>query len=200
MRSLLLKPAAKPLLFILCLAPFFWLAYGALANQLGANPAETLIRSTGDWALRMLCVTLAVTPLRIHTRTPQLARFRRMLGLFVYFYAALHMLCYAWLDMGLDIPDIAKDIAKRPFILVGFTALLLLTPLALTSFNRAIKALGAKRWQTLHKLVYAIAALAILHFFWMRAGKNNFTEVYVYAGVLGALMLARLPALRLTKT
>ncbi len=133
-------------------------------------------------------MALAVTPLRVITHTPALARFRRMLGLFMYFYAVLHLLAYSWFDMGFEVGDIAKDIAKRPFILVGFSAIVLLTPLAATSFNRAIKALGAKRWQTLHKLVYAVAGLAILHFFWMRAGKHNFAEVAVYAAILGVLL------------
>jgi sulfoxide reductase heme-binding subunit YedZ len=123
---------------------------------------------------------------------PALARLRRMLGLFVYFYVVLHLLSYSWFDMGFEVPDIAKDIAKRPFILVGFTAFLLLTPLAATSFNRAIRALGAARWQKLHKAVYAVAVLAILHFFWMRAGKNNFAEVAVYAAILAVLLGWRL--------
>jgi sulfoxide reductase heme-binding subunit YedZ len=191
-RKLLLHPAAKPVLFVLALLPFAWLVYGAVTNQLGANPAEYLIRSTGDWTLRFLCIVLAVTPLRVITNTPALARFRRMLGLFMYFYVVLHLLSYSWFDMGFEIPDIAKDIAKRPFILVGFAAFVLLTPLAATSFNRAIKALGAKRWQLLHKLVYAVAFLGILHFFWMRAGKNNFAEVFVYAGILAVLLGWRL--------
>jgi methionine sulfoxide reductase heme-binding subunit len=184
----LLHPAAKPLLFVLALLPFAWLLYGAITNNLGANPAEHLIRSLGDWTLRFLCLTLAITPLRVVTGTPALARFRRMLGLFVYFYAVLHLLGYSWFDMGFEVDEIAKDIAKRPFILVGFAAFLLLTPLAATSLNRAVKALGAKRWQALHKLVYAIAGLAILHFFWMRAGKNDFGEVAVYAAILGFLL------------
>jgi sulfoxide reductase heme-binding subunit YedZ len=188
----LLHPAAKPLLFVLALLPFAWLLYGAITDNLGANPAEYLIRSLGDWTLRFLCITLAVTPLRVITGTPALARFRRMLGLFVYFYAAMHLLSYSWFDMGFDVPEIAKDIAKRPFILVGFTGFLLLTPLAATSFNRAVKALGAKRWQALHKLVYVIAGLGILHFFWMRAGKNDFAEVAVYAAILAALLGWRL--------
>ena len=187
-RKLLLSPLAKPVLFVVCLLPFAWLLYAALANQLGANPAEALVRATGDWALRFLCIVLAVTPLRVMGKTPALARFRRMLGLFMYFYAVVHLLSYSWFDMGFDVADIAKDIAKRPFILVGFSAVVLLTPLALTSFNRAIKALGAKRWQILHKLVYLVAGLGILHFFWMRAGKNNFAEVFVYAFILGLLL------------
>jgi sulfoxide reductase heme-binding subunit YedZ len=123
---------------------------------------------------------------------PALARFRRMVGLYVYFYAALHLLAYSWFDMGFELGDIAKDIAKRPFVLVGFTAFVLLTPLALTSFNRAIRALGGRRWQLLHRLVYAIAVLAVVHFFWMRAGKNNFAEVAVYAVILGSLLGWRL--------
>ncbi len=184
----LMHPAAKPLVFILCLLPFAWLVYAAFANQLGANPAEALVRSTGDWTLRFLCIVLTVTPLRTISKTPALARFRRMLGLFVYFYVVVHLLSYSWFDMNFDVADIAKDIAKRPFILVGFSAFVLLTPLAATSFNRAIKALGAQRWKILHKLVYAVAGLAILHFFWMRAGKNNFAEVFVYAAILGTLL------------
>ena len=188
MRKLLMHPLAKPVVFLLCLLPFIWLFYGAFTNNLGANPAEHLIRATGDWTLRFLCIVLAVTPLRVLSSTPQLARFRRMLGLFVYFYVVLHLLSYSWFDMGFDIPDIAKDIAKRPFILVGFSAFVLLTPLAATSFNRAIKALGGKRWQMLHKLVYLIAGLGLLHFFWMRAGKNDFTEVFVYAAIIAVLL------------
>jgi len=195
-RSALLHPAAKPLLFTLGLLPFAWLFYAAAANELGANPAEALIRSTGDWTLRFLCLALAVTPLRAWTNQPALARFRRMLGLFAFFYALLHFFAYAWLDMGLDLATIAGDIPKRPFALVGFLALLLMLPLAATSFNRAIKALGAARWQALHRTVYAIALLALLHFFWMRAGKNDFAEVAVYAAVIAALLGWRVVRLR----
>jgi sulfoxide reductase heme-binding subunit YedZ len=183
---------AKPLLFVLALLPFLHLLWAAVFDQLGSNPAEALVRATGDWSLRMLCVVLAVTPLRVLTAQPALARFRRMLGLFVYFYVLLHLLSYSGFDMAFDVAEIAKDIAKRPFILVGFTAFVLLTSLALTSFNRAIKALGAKNWQRLHKAVYFVAGLAILHFFWMRAGKNDFAEVAVYAAVLATLLGWRL--------
>lgn len=184
----LLGPAVKPLLFAVLALPAVWLVYAALTNQLGANPAEALIRSTGDWTLRMLCGVLAVTPLRVLLQLPALARLRRMLGLYVYFYAALHLLCYAGFDMGLDADDIVRDIAKRPFILVGFSAFVLLTPLAFTSWNRAIRWLGAARWRVLHRLVYVVAVLAVLHFFWMRAGKHNYAEVQVYASVLGMLL------------
>ena len=188
MKKLLLHPAAKPAVFIACLLPFIWLFYSALTNQLGANPAEALIRATGDWTLRFLCIVLAVTPLRVISNTPALARFRRMLGLFVYFYVLVHLLSYSWFDMGFDVADIVRDIIKRPFILVGFAAFLLLTPLAATSFNAAIRRLGAKRWQMLHKLVYLIAGLGLLHFFWMRSGKNDFAEVAVYAAIIAALL------------
>ncbi|MDP2449243.1 MAG: protein-methionine-sulfoxide reductase heme-binding subunit MsrQ [Polaromonas sp.] len=188
MKKLLIHPAAKPAVFITCLLPFIWLFYSALDNQLGANPAEALIRATGDWTLRFLCIVLAVTPLRVISNTPALARFRRMLGLFVYFYVLVHLLSYSWFDRGFDVADIVRDIIKRPFILVGFAAFLLLTPLAATSFNAAIRRLGAKRWQMLHKLAYLIAGLGILHFFWMRSGKNDFAEVSVYAAIIAALL------------
>lgn len=191
MNKLLLHPAAKPVVFLMGLLPFAWLVYGAFTDGLGANPAEALIRSTGDWTLRFLCIVLAVTPVRVMLKLNGLARFRRMLGLFMYFYVVVHLLSYGWFDMGFDLGEIARDIAKRPFILVGFAAFVLLTPLAATSFNRAIKAMGAKRWQTLHKLVYVIAGLGLLHFFWMRAGKNNFNEVFVYAAIVGALLAWR---------
>ncbi len=191
MRKLLLHPAAKPVTFLLCLLPLAWLVYATLANQLGANPAEALIRATGDWTLRALCLVLAVTPVRVITATPQLARFRRMFGLFVFFYAVLHLLSYSWFDMGFDLTDIIQDIVKRPFILVGSLALVLLSVLAGTSFNRAIKAMGGKRWQALHRTVYGVAGLALLHFFWMRAGKNDFGEVAIYAVILGALLAWR---------
>jgi sulfoxide reductase heme-binding subunit YedZ len=178
----------KPVWFLLSCLPAVWLVFAALTDQLGANPAEALVRSSGDWTLRALCIVLAITPVRTVLGITALARLRRMAGLFVYFYVVLHLLAYSWFDMGFEVADIAKDIAKRPFILVGFSAFVLLTPLALTSFNRAIKALGAKRWQALHRLVYVVAGLALLHFFWMRAGKNNFAEVAVYAGILGVLL------------
>ncbi len=188
MNKLLLHPAAKPALFALALLPVAHLLLGAIQNTLGANPAEALIRGTGDWVLRFLCITLAVTPLREAFGLSGLARMRRMLGNFAFFYGLLHFLCYAWLDMGLDVPAIVKDIPKRPFVLVGTLALLLMAPLAATSFNRAIKAMGAARWKRLHKAVYAIALLGLLHFFWMRAGKNDFGEWSIYAGLLAVLL------------
>ena len=185
-------PWAKVLLFTACLVPLGSLVWGIAADTLGANPAEALLRSTGDWCLRFLCLALAVTPLRQGLRLPVLARFRRMIGLYVFFYAALHLLCYAWFDMGLDWGEIASDIPKRPFILVGFTALMLLALLAASSPRAVARRLGGRRWQLLHRLVYAVAPLALLHFFWMRAGKNNFAEVWVYAVLLGLLLAWRL--------
>jgi len=191
LRQALQHRSAKPALWLLCVLPFVWLVWGAANDALGANPAEYFIRATGDWTLRLLCITLAATPLRVLLGLPELAKLRRMFGLFTYFYVVLHLLCYSWLDMGFEWGDIAEDIAKRPFILVGFTAFVLLTPLAVTSFNRAIRWLGAKRWQWLHRLVYMVAVLAVLHFFWMRAGKSNFSEVFVYASVFFALLAWR---------
>ena len=188
MRAWLLRPQAKAVLACLCALPVLWLFLAAFQDRLGPNPAEALIRGTGDWTLRALCLVLAVTPLRVITRTPALARFRRLLGLNVFVYAMLHLLCYAWLDMGLEVADIAKDIAKRPFILVGFAATVLLLLLAATSFQRAQRWLGAKRWQALHRAVYGVAVLAILHFYWMRSGKQDFAEVAAYAAVLGLLL------------
>ena len=188
----LTHPAAKPLVFVLALWPLASLLYGAVADTLGPNPAEALIRGSGDWTLRLLCLTLAVTPLRQATGWQALARFRRLLGLFTFFYASLHFLAFAWLDMGFDLAAIVADIVKRPFILVGSAALLGMLPLAATSFNAAIRRLGAARWQALHRAVYAVALLALLHFFWMRAGKNDFAEVGVYAAIIGALLGWRL--------
>ncbi|ODV10895.1 MAG: sulfoxide reductase heme-binding subunit YedZ [Rubrivivax sp. SCN 70-15] len=192
MNKLLLKPATKPLLFALALLPFAWLVYGAFADALGPNPAEALIHRSGDWTLRFLCITLAITPLRQLSGWHALARLRRMAGLFAFFYGVLHFLSYAWLDKGFALPDIAHDIVKRPFILVGSAALLLMLPLAATSFNRAVKALGAARWQALHRTVYAIVLLGLLHFFWQRAAKNNVADVEVYAVVIAVLLGWRL--------
>lgn len=183
---------AKPFLFALALLPLaYWLT--ALFNDtLGANPAEALLRGTGLWTLRMLCVLLLVSPLREAMAWPALARLRRMLGLFVFFYALVHFVAYVWLDQSGQWEDILGDIPKRPFILVGLLAFVLLIPLALTSFNAAIRWMGAARWRNLHRAVYLIALLAILHFFWMRAGKRNFDQVALYAAIIGVLLAWRL--------
>lgn len=183
---------SKALVFLLALVPAIYLVGAAAMDALGSNPAEALIRATGDWALRFLCLALAVTPLRVLTARPAVARFRRMIGLYCFFYAFLHALCYSGLDMGLDAGDIAADIGKRPFILAGFAAFCLLLLLAATSWNGAQRLLGGRRWQLLHRAVYIVAPLAIVHFLWMRAGKNNFSEVWLYGVILGALLAFRM--------
>jgi sulfoxide reductase heme-binding subunit YedZ len=180
------------LLFLLMLLPLLTLVTAVALDQLGANPAQALVRRTGDWTLRSLCLVLAVTPLRVGLHLSALARWRRMLGLFVYFYATLHLLSYSWLDMGFELIDIARDIPKRPFILVGFTAYVALAALALTSPNWVVRLMGGQNWRRLHQLVYAVAGLALLHFFWMRAGKNDFAEVWLYAVVISLLLGWRL--------
>jgi methionine sulfoxide reductase heme-binding subunit len=190
--QVLMHPATKPLFFFICLVPLAWLVYRLAADQLGANPSEALIRSLGIWALRFLCLTLAITPLRYMTKQAAWVRFRRMLGVFTFFYASLHFLSYVGFDQEWLWADIWRDILKRPFILVGTLSLFLMLPLALTSFNRAIKALGGQRWQRLHRLVYGVALLTLLHFFWMRAGKQNFLEVGIYGAVIAVLLLYRL--------
>jgi methionine sulfoxide reductase heme-binding subunit len=190
-RRFLLWPHATSLLHGLLSLPFIWLLWALFNDALGANPAEALSRSTGDWTLRFLCLVLAVTPLRHITHTPELIRFRRSLGLATFFYACLHLLCYAWFDQGFELNDIAKDLVKRPFIWLGMLGFVFMLPLALTSSNAALRSLGAKRWRQLHSLVYVLPLFALLHFYWMRAGKNNFAEVWVYACVLGSLLVYR---------
>jgi sulfoxide reductase heme-binding subunit YedZ len=191
MQRALASRLAKPCVFLLALLPLgYWLT-ALFQDALGANPAEALLRGTGLWTLRMLCVLLLVSPLREATGWTHLARMRRMLGLFVFFYALVHFSAYVWLDQSGQWEDIALDIPKRPFILIGLLALLLLFPLALTSFNAAIRWMGAARWRSLHRAVYLIALLAILHFFWMRSGKRNFDEVALYAAIIGVLLAWR---------
>jgi len=188
MRAALRHPAAWWAVLLVGLMPLAWLVLQTVQDQLGANPAEALIRATGDWTLRGLCVVLAVTPLRNLLGWPELARFRRMLGLLVFAYASLHLLSYAWFDMGFDVVDTLQDIVKRPFIWLGFSAFVILLALAATSFNRAVRWLGGRRWQWLHRGVYLVAVLAVLHFWWMRAGKQDFDEVLVYAAILAGLL------------
>lgn len=181
---LLLHRATKPVVWLLCLAPLAWMVVALLTDRLGPNPAEALIRSSGDWALRGLCLALAITPLRQALGLTPLARLRRLIGLFAFFYAALHALCYLWLDMGWLWDDALQDVLQRPFILVGALALLVLLALALTSPQRVLQALGARRWQCLHLGIHAAAWLALLHFYWMRLGKNLWAEVAVYATIV----------------
>lgn len=192
MRTWFLHPHAKKILLIFCLTPFLLYLFKVIADDLGPNPTEALIRGTGDWSIRFLCFVLLVSPLRVETNTPALTRFRRMIGLTVFSYATLHLLCYAGFDMGFELEDIYKDILKRPFILIGFLGWIFLSLMALTSTNAAIKWMGVKRWQRLHKLVYVVAFLAVIHFYWMKSAKHNYNEVIVYACVLGSLLIWRL--------
>ena len=184
----LLAPWAKPLCWAMCAVPALALLVAGLSDALGANPAERLIRETGEWSLRFLWLTLLITPLRDVAGLPGLLRFRRALGVTAFVYAALHFLAYAWLDKSLLVADIVADVFKRNFILVGMVALLLMLPLALTSFNAAIRAIGGRRWQMLHKLAYVVALLGLLHFYWKMSAKNDVAEVMVYAVLLAVLL------------
>ncbi len=184
----LLKPWGKPLLWAVAAVPAVALLVGALTDGLGANPAQTLIQETGEWALRWLWLTLLVTPLREMAALPALLRYRRTLGVTAFVYAVLHLLSYAWLDKGWVLDDIAADVFKRNFILVGMLTFLVMLPLALTSFNAAIRALGGRKWQLLHKLVYAVSLLGLLHFYLKKAAKNDVSEVMVYAVILALLL------------
>ena len=184
----LLKPWGKPLLWAVAAVPAVALLVGALTDGLGANPAQTLIQETGEWALRWLWLTLLVTPLREMASLPALLRYRRTLGVTAFVYAVLHLLSYAWLDKGWVIDDIVADVFKRNFILVGMLTFALMLPLALTSFNAAIRALGGRKWQLLHKLVYAVSLLGLLHFYLKKAAKNDVSEVMVYAVILALLL------------
>lgn len=180
----------KAALFVLCLVPLARLAWIGTHRGLGANPIEYITHSTGWWTLSFLLVTLSVTPLRRLTGWNWLLRLRRMLGLFAFFYVCLHFVTYIWLDQFFDWHSMVKDIAKRPFITVGFTAFLLLIPLAATSTNRMVKRLGARRWQRLHRAVYVIAALGVLHFWWLV--KKDIREPLLFGALLGLLFLVRL--------
>ena len=168
--------------------PALALLAGVLADQLGPNPAEVLIRSTGDWALRLLCATLAVTPLRQALNLSGLAPWRRTLGLASFSYAVLHALCYAWLDMGADPQALWDDVLQRPFIWVGLSAWVVLAVLAATSPQGVARWLGGRRWRRLHQGVWLAATLVVVHFYWMRTGKNLIAEPLVYAAVLGCLL------------
>jgi sulfoxide reductase heme-binding subunit YedZ len=186
--------AIKAMVFVLALGPLARLVLAGTMGAfggLGANPVEFVTRSTGTWTLVFLCITLAVTPARRLTGWNWLQRLRRMLGLFAFFYGALHFTTYFWLDQWFDLAAIVKDIVKRPFITVGFAAFLLMIPLALTSTDAMVRRLG-RRWGKLHRLVYAVAIAAILHYWWHKAGKNDYSEVGWYAAVVIGLLGWRL--------
>ena len=185
----------KPALFILCLAPLARLIWLGTDDGLGANPIEFITRSTGTWALVFLCITLAMTPLRLVTGLTVWIKLRRMLGLFSFFYACIHFSIWFWLDQNLDIQSMWSDVVKRPFITMGFLTLVLLTPLALTSNQWAVRQLG-RRWTLLHKLVYLIACTAVVHYWWHKAGKNDFSTVSIYGGVILLLLACRLPMVK----
>jgi sulfoxide reductase heme-binding subunit YedZ len=185
-------PWVKVTVFMLALLPLLRLVVSGMTDRLGANPVEFITRSTGTWTLVLLCVTLAITPVRRLPGLAWLLRFRRMLGLFAFFYAALHFTTYFWLDQWFDWTSIARDVTgKRPFITMGFAAFVLMVPLALTSPHAMVRRLGRHRWQRLHRAIYAIAVLAILHYWWMKAGKHDFAEPAIYAIVVACLLGAR---------
>jgi sulfoxide reductase heme-binding subunit YedZ len=177
----------KGVVFIAAALPFLWGALRVFQGEL-VEPLEFITHETGDWALYLLCLTLAVTPLRRLTGWNWLVRLRRMLGLFTFFYALLHFIAFFWFDHFFDVAAMLRDVAKRPFILVGFTAFVLLIPLAATSTNGMIKRLGGKRWQWLHRLIYLIAPLAVLHFWWMKAAKNNLAQPALFAAIVIVLL------------
>ncbi|BBB58775.1 protein-methionine-sulfoxide reductase heme-binding subunit MsrQ [Undibacterium sp. KW1] len=182
----------KIVLFVLALLPFIRLVSFVFLDKLGANPVEFITRNTGDWTLYFLCMTLAVTPLRKLLHMPWLIRCRRMLGVYTFFYAFLHFMTFLWFDHFFDVAEMWKDVIKRPFITVGFIAFVLLIPLAVTSTNGMIKRLGGKRWQWLHKLIYLIAPLGVLHYFWMKAGKHDFSQPVLFGLIVAALLMIRL--------
>lgn len=183
--------SVKAAIFLAALLPFARLVLFAFTDRLGANPIEFITRNTGDWTFYFLCLTLAVTPLRRLSKWHWLIKLRRMLGLFAFFYAVLHFTTFLWFDHFFDVDEMLRDVAKRPFITVGFTAFLLLIPLAVTSTNAMVRRLGGKRWQWLHRAVYLIASLGILHFWWMKAGKHDFAQPILYGSIVGLLLLMR---------
>lgn len=182
----------KPVLFLACLAPLSRLAWRGFHAQLGANPIEAITHSTGDWTLTFLLITLAVTPLRKLTRQYWMIKFRRMFGLFAFFYGCLHLMTYVWLDKFFDVHEMLKDIAKRRFITAGMTAFALMLPLALTSTQWSIRKLGGKRWQALHRLIYFSAAAGVIHYIWLV--KADLKKPLEYGFVLGVLILFRISA------
>jgi sulfoxide reductase heme-binding subunit YedZ len=190
MHALLNSKWSKPAVFLLCLLPLAALGWRALHGELTANPIEFITHATGDWTLRFLVFTLCVTPFRKILHLPELIRFRRMLGLFAFFYGCLHFTTYIWLDKFFDLSEMWKDIVKRKYITVGFTAFLLLIPLAVTSTAGWIRRLGGKRWQLLHRLIYFSAALGVIHYYWMV--KSAVIRPLTYGAIVAVLLLWRL--------
>jgi sulfoxide reductase heme-binding subunit YedZ len=178
--------AAKFVVWALCLAPFLRLAWRIWHNDVTPNPVEFITHFTGDWTIRLVVATLAITPLRKLLHAPNLIRFRRLLGLFAFFYACLHFTTDLWLDHNFDMPSIVKDVAKRPYVTAGFTAFVLLIPLAITSTSGWIRRLGGKRWQRLHRLIYITAIAAVVHYYWLVKSDIRLPLLY---GLLVALEL-----------
>jgi sulfoxide reductase heme-binding subunit YedZ len=179
----------KVLIFLLCLVPLGILVFRALTANLGANPVEFIQHATGDWTLRFLIITLCITPFRKLLKLPDLIRFRRMLGLFAFFYACLHFLTYLGPDQSFDVTAMWKDVYKRPFITVGFTAFVLLIPLALTSTAGWIRRLGGRRWQMLHRLIYISAICGVIHYYWLV--KSAVLRPLIYGAIVAVLLLWR---------
>lgn len=190
MNSLSFRRVVKPAVFVAALGPFLWLLYHAFFGDLGVNPVETITNHTGIWTLRFIVVTLALTPLRWLTGFNRLALFRRMMGLFAFFYGTLHFMTYFVLDHSLQLAGVWDDVAKRPYITAGFTAFVLMIPLALTSTQGWIRRLGGRRWNLLHRLVYITALAAVLHYFWKV--KLDTTNPIYYAIIVGVLLGARI--------
>lgn len=190
MRALLANKWIKVFVFTFCLIPLALLAWRALHGELTANPIEFVTHTTGDWTLRFLVITLAITPLRKILQLPELIRFRRMLGLFAFFYACLHFTTYLVLDKFFDFSEIGKDIAKRWYITVGFAAFVLLIPLAITSTKGWIRRLGGKRWQQIHRAVYISAIAGVIHYYWLV--KSAVIKPLAYGTIVALLLLWRL--------
>jgi sulfoxide reductase heme-binding subunit YedZ len=184
-----LRRVLKPIVFLAALGPVAWLVYGAFAGELGANPVETITNTTGIWTLRLLALTLAITPARWITGWNLLIQFRRMVGLFAFFYGVLHFMTYFVLDHSLMFDGVWEDVVKRPYITAGFTAFVLMIPLAVTSTQGWIRRLGGKRWNLLHRLVYVSAALGVLHYWWKV--KLDTSSPFLYATIVGVLLGAR---------
>jgi methionine sulfoxide reductase heme-binding subunit len=189
-RALLISKWTKVALFLLCLIPFADLLWRFITGNLGINPVETLQHGTGDWTLRFLIFTLCITPLRKLLKLPDLIRFRRMLGLFAFFYVCLHFLTYLGPDQSFDLAGMWKDVAKRPYITVGFTAFVLLIPLAITSTTGWIRRLGGKRWQMLHRAIYVAAICGVIHYYWLV--KSDVRKPLFYGTLVAILLLWRL--------
>jgi sulfoxide reductase heme-binding subunit YedZ len=193
MRKLLINKWIKAGVFLICLFPIASLLWRGLHNGLTANPIEFITHATGDWTLRFILVTLCITPLRKLLALPELIRFRRMLGLFAFFYGCLHFTTYIWLDKFFDLKEVWKDIAKRPYITVGFLAFVLLIPLAITSTAGWIRRLGGRQWQLLHRAIYVSAVAGVIHYYWLV--KSAVLRPLAYGAIVAVLLLWRLAAM-----